>query len=489
MAKVKDKNKKSSIPVETGFPNPMYGVAGVLMQDAEAYKKLMLEVQNLQKSGLSFTEIKNQMEASGMRARLRVLFERATNVEPTRPVIGPPPRTNDLYGRFGRGCDIVDIGSGDGKKLRKYSGHLKITCVDPNLSAEVGVFKNNFKMTICDFLLGSEYAGPETLFSSVMVLCQLKPPDIERVLEHDGLHIVPDHVTLLGIGAAENSGDKILVRAPSRDFYDEPTNFTGLPIRVGYLMVTSFKPRSINIALQGESSIVDYKPEIDASPIPYDKINTDDVSYKMDGVPWEIELNDGDAYMVNRAGQQFIGSSNFMHYACLHVEELQSCFTLIRIVMFRGYVPPHALDVLEAFAEKVKIEINGKPICAPPRWKLDHRVLYRDANGIDTYFNEKTDGIISRENGKDGYCKYMWTVDMLPDQFAILTTELTKIGLMLEVDIQQQLWEYGVNRMGDTVQLQPLRIRTDKLIPTTVQTAIFLLSQKTAPEIHDLDNL
>ncbi|MCD1171636.1 hypothetical protein KPL84_00400, partial [Bacillus anthracis] len=64
-----------------------------------------------------------------------------------RPQLGAPPNSCQVYGRFSKGCNILDIGSGNCSKLARYTGTLKITAVDPDL-ADVGYVLNSIKKPV-----------------------------------------------------------------------------------------------------------------------------------------------------------------------------------------------------------------------------------------------------------------------------------------------------------------------------------------------------
>lgn len=479
-------NVKSTVPLDIGFANPAFARVGFVMDSTVSLRSMMIEIQKLARQGHSFGEIKKIFAETGHAAALKTFFDRFKAIPDTPPVIPVPPPSNQLYGRFYDGTSIVDAGSGNGNKLIKFSGSLKITCVDPELDVGASVFQKTMRVDISAVLPDLPL---DAFLTSFMSLCQMKRETQLAVAKFDGLHMVPDHDQLVSMGAAEYLENGILVRTPRRDYVDEPLTLTGYGVAPGYLLAPTYADRCVIVKLGSEvKTLPDYRPVVDATPCDYEDINLRDVSMKMDGTAHEIEIHDGVANVVDRAGRERVGTSDFDGYMCLHAEELFGCWTLIRVVVYRGFVPPHYYGGLLEFVSHVKIKINDKPLCAPPEWvasDVDRNhalVQYDHADGSVEFFREKTDGLISRDRERDYYCKHRWTVDLVETQLGPLTAKLLEKGMVLDTYLEPGLWEYGIDRVGSNVYLQPLRKRDDKTTPTTTNTVLYLLSRATLEE-------
>lgn len=484
-SKVKKGLAKSTVPTETGLTNPAYDRVEYLVDKTPDIRALMIQIQQLAALGLSAAEIKVRMQGK-MRTDLQQIYHKFKSIPDTPPILAAPPPAGEIYGRFGTAVKVVDIGSGNGTKVAQYTGSLTLCCVDPRLDMGKSTARQVTRSIQEYYPTLTHREGRR--FSSFMSLCQLEPEWQRIILGHDGLHMVPDHSFLLKVGAAYQENDRITVNAPRYSFSDFPIEqIGGFSIKPGYLILAGFEKRTIDIYLDSIPRKVDYEPFIQASPIAYTDINLDDVSYKMDGTPYELENNEGKITMVDRSGTEYYGHTAGKVHFCLHLEKLSKCFTLIRIKAINGIVPPHCYDVMQHFIKRTRIKINGMPLCMPPSWGAGKTVRYTDEYGKLHHFEEKTDGIISRHQQRDYYTKFRWTVDIRPDIEEELRALLKNRGWTLEANLQPGLFEYGMDRHDYVVSLSPLRPRSDKNKPTSLETIDFLLDQRTAPEILALN--
>lgn len=485
--------EKSSIPVKHGVPNPVYGQALELVRNISDYRVLAARIRAVAaemqtKSGkVSMPELLREIGELGVKEELRKLYEGHTNVPKEKPVLGPPPAVNELYGRFGRGLSIIDVGSGNCMKLVKASGVLTITAVDPNLTNDTKLVLTPVKLRLGEFL--QQALPQDPIFSSFMSLPQIPYTEWEPIKKFDGLHVIPDHAVLARNGIAVLRDDGMIrVRTGVCDYVDYPMDEDGTVIEAGYMLTPFFKERVINIELEDVAVQKDYSPVIDASPAGFYDLNFQDLGPKFDGIAVELEANEGQAYIVDRAGKERLGLVAETFHFCLHLEELAECYTLIRIVSWRGIVPPHSGKTLRAFADKVRIFINAKPVLAGPQWDggtFDRGpVLHWTIAGKHHEFRPPVDGVISREDGKDRYCKYMWTVDISAARIPKLKKLLLENGYLLEIEgaFFDGLTECTMTRNGGVVLLKPSRSRTDKTKETTDDTVLYLVDRPTLGE-------
>lgn len=482
--------EKSVLPVRHGVPNPFFGKAFDLIRNSEEFRHLA-ELVRAEAAALkavggdsSFTSIAARCTAVGVKDKLRQLYERNNSQPAEKPVMGPPPPVIELYGRFGDGVAITDIGSGNCMKLTRASGVLKITAVDPNIVNDGGLVLQSVKSTLGDFLAATG-GWEERIFTSFMSLPQISFEEWRPLNNTDGIHVVPDHPLLVAnrIAVVREDG-KLLVRTMAKDYEDYPIDCLGVPLEPGYMHCVTFRKRDVVCALVDEPTVVSYSPEIDASPSGFYDLNFADISPKFDGVAHELEVTDGKVYLVDRAGRQRSGTTNIGFHFCLHVEELDECFTLIRIVSWRGYVPPHTGDVLRLFCATVNLRVGNKKLYGPPQWHPGELSGSFRLPGFGKLC--PIDGAISRENGRDFYCKYQWTIDIMRERVPAISAALLDSGFGLLVDGEwfPGLNECAMSRRGAIVTIAPRKPRLDKFAETSTDTILYLVDRPLLSEVE-----
>jgi hypothetical protein len=479
---------KSTVPVEHGFANPCLSRAAHLIANVSEFREIVALIQREARGrgAEGIAPLLARCRDNGIRERLFDAFHKYRSVPDTPPVLGAPPKVDEIYGRFGKGTEVIDVGSGNCRKLKKFTGVLRITAVDPNLTEYKNLVITPNVMPFAEFFRPSL---DEPIFTSFMSACQLTPSDQERLWTNDGIHLVPDHDLLVSSQVAVRVADKVIVKTPRGEYGDYPlvTAPAGVSLEPGYLAVCSFKRRDISVRLTLSAVEQSDRASIDASPGCYTDFDLGDVGWKWDGKAWELELHQGAAYLTDRAGMQAVGVTEFQQHLCLHLEELNSCYVLIRIVAFRGYIPHHSGTVLRTFAERVRLKIDGKPVVGPPIWKpgKEPTLEWYDGN-VMLSACEPVDGLISRVNGKDIYSKHQWTIDVRDTIQDKLRRKLEELGMKMECAWMPGLWEYGVDRVNDTVVLKPLRMRRDKKKETTMETILYMLRKPTLTEMNVL---
>nr|QFR59053.1 MAG: hypothetical protein [Bawangfen virus] len=456
---------KSAVPIQHGFPNPMFERVFGLIQQQQELKALVSEVKTCARSNKSFGDLCQSLRGGLFEERLRRVWEEMHQGK-TEPVLGPPPRPCEVYGRFGVGVSVLDFGSGNCSKLSLFSGDLKFSVCD------LKPVNTKLVVKILDGPLENHLTNEAKFFTSFMFLSQATPSLAEGILNRDGIHLVPELSWLRREGVATPAGEDLwAVKTLKQTFFDREVNQPGLSLKNGYKLVVGFSAVDVEVNLGSEVS-KGPAPDIDATPAGLEDINYEDVTYKYDGVPFELELHQGQAYLVNRAGEQFLGETNFKEHVCLHLERLSEEFVLIRIVEYRGMIPPHCGEVLRYFCSRVKMKINGLPVVGPECWDPHKRPSF------------PYDGLISRVGERDHYHKAVWTLDLYPEGLPRLRRALEDKGFRLDVDDPpgEGLWEFAMHRDGAVVALQTVRRRFDKIKPTSPETALYLLDKKTLAE-------
>lgn len=468
--------EKSAVPVAHGFPNPFYQRIAQLVSRQAEVKDLARAVQEIgllhkTKTGFDIRAVYADLEATTVKERLRQLWDTVKTGEQTLPVLGSPPRPNQVYGRFGKKTKLVDVGSGNCSKLRKFSGSLIINVVDPALPKSEHVFSGMHRMMFSEF--PKEHLRGNFI-TSFMSLPQLPNEDVQYIQQRDGLHLVPDHVLLLASEVATACDGKIMVRTAKKTYSDNFISMPGYSPAVGYKLCPTYERTLVTVTLAPQRERGD-ACTIDASPCSLDDINYLDATWKVDGIPLELELNDGVVFATRRDGMVQAGVTDFAGHMCLHLEDFGEGYSLIRVLAYKGMVPPHNGECLRLFAESVEVAIDGKRIQGPIAWEPGAAPPIR------------SDGIITRIDERDFYCKPGWTVDIKGDDIAAVKKKLSEDGLTVIFDQQKRgLSEYLMWQEGCRVHFQYQKERPDKNSGTSLDTVVFMLSRKNLSELESL---
>lgn len=395
---------------------------------------------------------------------------------PTQVAPRPPPRRS-LYGRIADGEKIVDVGAGDCAKIKDQQGRLRITAIDPNVAnLETGI-SHAREVEVEDL------TQTVVSFNSIV---QMPEPVRARMTEVDGLHVYPDHDFLKIYGCAVEQDDgAVAVNVYTHNgplvYVDSKIDLPSLEVSPGYRLAATFERESYSLPLKlpkGPKGA--YTPKSSCGPGAGNVVSWSQASWKWDGVFYEFEAYDDQAYLTGRDGCS--SSVPFkMKRLCLHLEYIEKakCFVLLRIIMYNGFIPPHCLETLNYFVQRVRIILDGKPVLGPGT--LSQPPVLRGALC-------PVDGIILRENETDYYIKPEWTVDLNPAGVMTIQRRSAEMGFRLLVSggVQEGLWEYSVVRAGDDLTLTPMRPRPDKLTGTTAATFEKVLSLPTLSEIVSL---
>lgn len=389
----------------------------------------------------------------------------------------PPPR-KELYGRIADGETVTDIGSGDCEKILTQQGRLKITAIDPGVS--------NLRMGV-SFARQVEVEDLTERVTSFNALVQMPEPVIARALEVDGLHVIPDHDFLKIYGAAEDTEDGgVAVTVRTQDgplvYVDRRINHPHYKVSPGYRLLASFQQQQWDLKVQIPKSGVNVEPYVPRSLIgPGNGVlfGWGDASWKWDGVFYELETYEDNVVLTGRDGSVERGAAPGVRRMCLHLEYMEEarCFVLLRVVMYNAMIPPHCLGVLNYFANRVKIKINGMPVYGPG--DLSRPPVL---NGVVC----KVDGIIMREMEVDYYVKPRWTVDLDNGGLLSVMKKSSDLGFRLSVEgggVRDGLWEYSVLKDDGQVILTPIRPRVDKLSGTSLGVFERILGLPTLSEL------
>nr|QIQ61197.1 MAG: hypothetical protein [Sina virus] len=481
--------EKSAVPVETGVPNPFFSRALEYIHNQEEARNIVAEIQacartarknNPGKSSVDFAQLKNMCADNGLKERLRALFNRTHKAPTTVTTLGPPPPANQVYGRFGRGLEVVDVGSGNRNKLKKFTGDLKIICVDPVLEETKHVFSASYTMPFSLFL--TLHPQKDLLTSSFMSLCQMPFEEQEAVLSYDGIHLIPDHKVLLSNhSAVPVEGGKYKVYAPGKNWVDFAVPDGGMEVETGYRLLPSFRERKINIHL-GNFSPSSYRFYSDARPVSVMDLNYGDMGWKFNGNMVELEIRydpdrggQAEAYMSLRNGDTATGTVDTPLQLGMCLEDCKDFYVLLRIESYRGVVFPHCGYTLRHFCDRVELRINGKLVYGPPVWRPGHPCVLTSRHGpMRTHDNP--DGVITRNDEKDYYCKPKWTVDLDGHGYSAFVKKASNEGFECSGEsMGPSLWEYELRKKGCILEIVPLRERKDKDQATKLDTAMFLL--------------
>ena len=372
------------------------------------------------------------------------------------PYMPPSPNPVVLYGRIMPSQPILDIGSGDGRKAERSK--IRDLVLSDKVVPEGNYSRRWVQLDVEE--PGLQEIGEQRVLTSNMLLSQVH--NIQNVLDCDGIHIVPDVDYLKTLGAIEANG-VIVTRFREKEFKDIQHDYGGgYLVSPGYLGICSFKRRDINILLD---RAVRVRPP-DLPPISDAKFNLDPYTTpKYDGTQIFFELkSDGTGIAVNRAGHGRILKHDVDFVVQFIAEYIRpkKLYVLLRLMVFRGFVPWHDVHVLSRFCTKVMVNINCMDLYSPDDPRLSKC---------------PSDGMIMRVCELDYRIKGKVTIDMDKEEWSRYCASFDRNSVPYEmVDPPgDEITEYLVHEDDGIYIFERIRLRVDKNTTTDFKTFMYLV--------------
>lgn len=372
------------------------------------------------------------------------VYEETPEVSPTLP---PAPSPKQLYNRVAD-VQIVDIGSGDCSKLSRCQAvSIVATDREPVSNAHYQVAKLDAEEELMEFMLDK----PDRVLTSFNALSQMV--NVERVLEYDGLHVLPDISavkTMMEAGFDEKG-------AYYGDYKDRDNGLVGDLLADGYVALNTYEQTNVRLKPIRKVKTLCPKPQISTV---YYRPPDAEATPKYDGVCMFLICQGGVRLLAHRNGNgyEFDGGGGCPEMV-LMLEKLPRIgppthFVLLRVYQYKRYYPFHGLNNLRMFCKKVNIRLGGIRIYAPGDRMLAHCPV---------------DGQIFRIGQLDYRYKSLHTVDLYDPQ-AMADQLEKKYGYSITVDDVppcELLKEYEVHNYNGRYEFKFKLMRNDKTEATS----------------------
>lgn len=336
------------------------------------------------------------------------------NLVDTRPV-----NRRQLYERVVAGTKILDVGSGDGRRLKNLIGPDIVT-LDPNHKENIlkkPHLEKEFEVTdVADRVV--------TTFNSVTQIGEEKFDNV------DGIHVYPNHERFIEAGIAEvqDNGD-VKTIIDDKIFIDKPlTKFPVVELSSHSVGFNTYEERKIEVRV--------------AQGIPYSPIKSfgkrhmrtyfkdDYMTLKLNGELCKLEVQNGDGILSFREQEvsRAIKIRQKMNMV-LMLERFRDNYYLLQIDNYRGVRPFHSWQSLQYFLKKVNVSINidGKvyPLRLPLRVDIKTALSYIK-RGVG-------EGVVVRKNNFDYLVRLVHSLDLDCTEFRKLVNCGEDLGLEVEL--------------------------------------------------------
>jgi hypothetical protein len=402
---------------------------------------------------LDVNELVRRAKASGLYDRLAKVV-RATVAEepplgkvPLEAFVARPPPATHLYSRVEKGADVLDVGSGDGKRLISYRKEFDLKTVDPSVE------KTRIKAPHQQELYVNGHEGVCTFFNS---MTNTNEPGI---VDNDGLAVGPNIELWEQAGLARRENGAYVSEVMGKKYVDHPWQIPveALPSNPQYVHGNLYRRRVVDLVSDGKQARGPQMPSSGRRGICVNGIRS--ASFKYDGELVELRTRNGTTMLRDRSGLAR-SLSGKMPDSVVLLERMKDKYVLVRVSRYRGFVPYHGLSLLHYFVERVKITIDGLPVKAPDPFDWDE---------YDRGFAEGIyDGMVVREGETDILIRENQSFDVLHSSIPLLVSALAESGISCtgELEAYEGLGEVEVarakNRRHATLLFKRLRRDKDK---------------------------
>lgn len=443
-----------------GRPNPVFGKMEFLIDTRReilemAQRGVDCSLDHKSELGVGvndvdFVALLHDPRIIALREQFERYLDRYEAVEMTESSMPPPPSQADFYNRCAEGTRVVNFGSGDEQRQRVLAqkmDHLEVVHVDQKIGT------------------GVEVVSPDDVVVSFNTLSQLEVEDCEKILDCDGIHVVPDIPELEAMGVAKEETPGVFnCKTASGEIYRDRVvaKKRGYKLRLGYKGLNSYKKRSLNIKMGREKNMgYPFQPDGKASS----KLPSGDYTYKYDGVAARLEIRGKRCVLTFRGGTCFQGECEgdlfdaVIYCEVVAADDRYGALVPHRVCYFNGFRPYHCGVELRHFASRLNLEMeawdchlnDGKKrlyyLRGPQEMDSSKSPVLRftdlEGGGSSKSLTLPHDGAIFRVDEKDFYVKYIWTFEhndpesvcnMLEDNGFEVANEPGQFGQPADID-------------------------------------------------------
>jgi len=344
-----------------------------------------------------------------------------------------PPPAKELYGRLSKGMKVVDVGSGDAKRLIQFEGQVEFATID----SQVFEMRTATSHTTAVFEESTEEVI--TSFNSMT-----NNEDVSAFAGSDGIHVIPDVVQLEGDGFSNSKGNRYVTKVGRITYVDYTNSLPYTQLTRYYRGLNTYAPRNVSVVMSKNSYRTSLKMPSRGERVRAPLSDLKNATVKMDGELHKLVVKEGMAKMLDRGGNVTEGKSNGPDMT-LFLEKKNDLFFLIEVVRYRGYVPFHDYGLLKFFLERVKLEINGLGVLLTPFWEF---------GDLDV------EGVVVRDRGKDYLLRTHHSFDLRGENAERFFEVLDELALSYEKCVGWEgLCEILVEQTGDKYILKNLGVR------------------------------
>jgi len=439
----------SHLPFITNELHPLHATALHALKNRAELRRMALlvkkEVGMITPGLANVRALAAKLKASGQEAKIKDLIRRMVQKERGGLVeaefVSPGPGA--LYGRV-RGSDVVDVGSGTGKKMVQFVGRFaSLKCYEPRVKPEVPDWA---------VIVRARYEGnkEEGLLLSFNVLNQN-----ETVWPWDGFHIVPDLPLWARKGLSAECGGHYVTPYQGGELVEYHHQIPGREFG-GYRGVNVYEEETIKLCLAPRL----FTSGAIVHPLGYhsrvQEFDPGECSVKLDGEKYEVFV-DGIALRARaRDGTYYKGkmmrNKGAKFRMKLVIEVCDSGNYLLEVSDYRGFRPYHSLPALAYFCERKHLEFAGKPVHAPPPF---------DPGKVHPEF----EGVVWRVDGGDVLLRAVKSFDVDEANYNIIPKFLNSMSIRaraLEPWNRQGIWEVLIMREERDAWVHILRQRKKK---------------------------
>jgi len=461
------KNQVSHEVFTSGKQHPFTAMVGDMVNGGGELRKMALHVRNMAK-GLKVTpslfdaSLFEKLKSDGSEAAMKDMIRAMLKKETLKPVVHSvrPPPNRELYGRIDNGKKVLDVGSGDGKRLVRFEADLDLRTIDKE------VVKTQLTCVHVQGTFGRDCVmRKREIVTSFCSMSQNKKP-FDWV---DGLHIVPNLVELVKSGLSVFCGEGFYETSISKNgekitYNDYDHGLKGQSFG-HYIGLNTYEERSGVVLLKRSESRAQSFGMVGMRILTQgvmDSMDKEVPTVKYDGELANLKIVCGQAALTFRDGERHVGVSDLPDM-CLDLELLGDRVILIAVNKFNGFKPYHSIECLDLFTKRVKIRLkkNG-PLIEPPRVLLEEEKRYAE-------------GLVFRVGGKDLLISYEHSLDLIECDLAPLFKDTGLIPVM------ETSWREGVNEYRVVEQEGHARLhwkkKRKKKIPDDVETVRRILAR------------
>jgi len=399
------RNVKSHVPCISAVEHPMQQMALLMIEKRDVFVELAEKVRGLVKEhGLMQTptlydhakllELLGEKELKYYRGHVAEVLKQERSLKEVVREHPKAPYAATLYGRVEKDAPVLDVGSGDGKRLIQFEGQLNLKAIDQQPQD----FKADYPFEVTKF----EEPVEEVIvsFNSLTNNLNIKPFE-----DSDGIHIIPDLKQLRADGYSgrasknwnevyathvSNVKDGVKVDHLYLDY--DPKDLVSIPIKNYYRAANTYKKRAINISVLNrvEGVTVFKKLKSRGKRVMHRPFCMQEKTWKMPGELYHFRKKRGKAFMMDRMGWVHLLACDFEYDFDFILESFQEEWYLLEIDNYRNYRPFHSLALLDYFLNRVQLSVNGKPVKLPllaegdmPPWA--EGIVYR-SDGFDQLY-------------------------------------------------------------------------------------------------------